>query len=180
MEFIEENLLPCPCCGSKVKYFPMSHRINNMYSRNTIICPKCELKMENTSNLKLFMAWNTRKPIEQIIEKLREEANECYYDVWENTDMDNYEVGRERGYDNSIDIILETLKPKYTGYKDCEGKPIYIGDIVEEGCNGLKTKVVWNKDRNSFWLEGLGEGYSIENADVEWTVIESYRDKEEE
>ena len=64
MEFIEENLLPCPCCGSKVKYFPMSHRINNMYNKNTIICPKCELTMENTSNLKLFRAWNSRKPIE--------------------------------------------------------------------------------------------------------------------
>ena len=37
MEFIEENLLPCPCYDSKVKYFPMSHRINNMYNKNTII-----------------------------------------------------------------------------------------------------------------------------------------------
>ena len=64
MEFIEENLLPCPCCGLKVKYSPMSHRINNMYNKNTIICPECELTMENTSNLKLFRAWNSRKPIE--------------------------------------------------------------------------------------------------------------------
>ena len=71
------------------------------------------------------------------------------------------------------DIVpLQVTEEGYpTGYVDSKNKEICVGDIVTEGCNGLTAKVVWNKERNSFWLEGLGEGYDIENANVEWTII---------
>lgn len=60
-----------------------------------------------------------------------------------------------------------------TGFCDCHGKPIYVGDTVYEGCNGLVSTVEWNPGRGSFWLNGLGEGYGIENAHIEWEVLYS-------
>lgn len=69
-----------------------------------------------------------------------------------------------------------------TGHFDAEGNLIQIGDIVYEDCNGLTAEVVWNPERASFWLKDLGEGYGIEDSDVEWNIVRKYNeiDKEEQ
>ena len=64
-------------------------------------------------------------------------------------------------------------KGTFTGHYDCEGIPIYVGDIVVEGCNGNKAEVIFDEKRGALWLKGLEEGYGIENSDVEWEVVES-------
>lgn len=56
----------------------------------------------------------------------------------------------------------------FTGFYDANNTPIYVGDIVKEGCNGLVAKVIIDFEKG-YWLEGLGEGYGIENSD-EWEV----------
>jgi len=61
-----------------------------------------------------------------------------------------------------------------TGFKDIYGNPIYVGDIVEEGCNGFQARVTWDYKRGSFWLQGLGEGYGIADSHIEWKIIEPY------
>ena len=75
---------------------------------------------------------------------------------------------------NQLKEKIEYSDKVYTGHNDCNGNPIYVGDIIKEGCNGLEAPVVWNNKRGSYWLEGLGEGYGIENAEIEWSVIKSY------
>lgn len=62
-----------------------------------------------------------------------------------------------------------------TGFTDCCGNPIFLGDTIKEGCNGLTSKVVYNKKRGAFWLDRLRDGYGIENAGIEWTVINSVK-----
>ncbi len=64
-------------------------------------------------------------------------------------------------------------KGTFTEHYDAEGIPIYVGDIVVEGCNGLKAEVVFDKEKGALWLKGLGEGYGIENSHIEWDVVES-------
>ena len=64
-------------------------------------------------------------------------------------------------------------KGTFTEHYDATGVPIYVGDIVVEGCNGFKAEVVYDKKRSSLWLKDLGEGYGIENSHIEWEVIES-------
>lgn len=59
----------------------------------------------------------------------------------------------------------------FTGYYDHNNKPIFVGDTIKEGCNGLVSTVEWNGKRSSFWLKGLGEGYGIENSHIEWDKI---------
>ena len=67
-----------------------------------------------------------------------------------------------------------------TGHFDREGNLIQVGDIVYEGCNGLTAEVVWNPEKASFWLKGLGEGYGIEDSDVEWNIIQKYNENDKE
>lgn len=77
-------------------------------------------------------------------------------------------------------ILAYLTKSKYeytpseyicTGHTDTNGTPIYVGDVVKEGCNGLVAKVVLDFEKG-YLLEGLGEGYGIENAHIEWEVQE--------
>lgn len=68
------------------------------------------------------------------------------------------------------------MNKTYTGHHDTNGNPIYVGDTIKEGCNGLVSTVEFNVKRGSFWLKGLGEGYGIENAEIEWENIDSSAD----
>lgn len=69
-----------------------------------------------------------------------------------------------------------------TGHFDAEGNLIQVGDIVYEDCNELIAEVIWNPERASFWLKGLGKGYGIEDSDVDWHIVQKYNaiDKEEQ
>ena len=61
--------------------------------------------------------------------------------------------------------------PNYTGHMDSLGNPIFVGDVVKEGCNGLVAEVEFNKERGAYHLKGLGEGYGIEDSEIEWEVV---------
>lgn len=63
-------------------------------------------------------------------------------------------------------------KGRNTGFKDCNGKEILVGDKVYEGCNGLTSTVVWDPTNGTYKLDGLGD-YYIKDASIEWEVIES-------
>lgn len=58
-----------------------------------------------------------------------------------------------------------------TGKKDFDGRKIWEGDVVYEGCNGFVREVVWDAERCTYVLNGLGEGYDISVASSEWEVI---------
>lgn len=63
------------------------------------------------------------------------------------------------------------MNNNFTGHYDVNGKPIFIGDTILEGCNGLISSVEFNKERGAYWLKGLGDGYSIEDSSIEWEKI---------
>ena len=67
----------------------------------------------------------------------------------------------------------------FTGHYDNTGNPIFVGDTVYENCNGLVAKVELNKERGAYWLAGLGDGYGIEDSNVDWKVLdpEEVKDK---
>ena len=61
---MQNKLLPCPFCSSEVKW-----------RSGAIVCDKCNLEFRKTPNAELNInAWNTRKPMERIVEQL-----ECLY-----------------------------------------------------------------------------------------------------
>ena len=63
------------------------------------------------------------------------------------------------------------MNNNFTWHYDVNGKPIFLGDTIIEGCNGLISSVEFNKERGAYWLKGLGDGYSIENSSIEWEKI---------
>lgn len=69
--------------------------------------------------------------------------------------------------------MIHTRKGYDTGFKDCHGKKIHVGDKIVEGCNLLVSTVCWDKEQGTYKLKGLGD-YYISDADVEWTVIETF------
>lgn len=69
-----------------------------------------------------------------------------------------------------VEVISETVG-QYTGCEDNQGEEIFEFDIVEEGCNGLINVVVWDKEAGTYKLKDFGEGYTIENAHIEWKII---------
>ena len=64
----EIKLLPCPFCGGEV-YFPT-------ITKTFIVCKSCGFETEYTEDTEwLVNTWNTRKPIENIVEQLEEHFN---------------------------------------------------------------------------------------------------------
>ncbi len=76
--------------------------------------------------------------------------------------------------------IQGTYEKSFTGHYDNTGKPIFVGDTVYEGCNGLVAKVEFNQERGAYWLAGLGDGYGIEDSNIEWKILDPEEVKEKE
>ena len=76
--------------------------------------------------------------------------------------------------------IQGTYEKIFTGHYDNTGKPVFVGDAVYESCNGLVAKVEFNQERGAYWLAGLGDGYGIEDSNIEWKILnpEEVKDKE--
>lgn len=101
------KLLPCPCCNARVKYYQPSHHMEHFINKHTIVCPKCELRMENTSWVKLFTNWNNRKPIDIVLQKIKKEEL-CSQKGLDNAIADsikNTKYGEVRGYNTSYNIL---------------------------------------------------------------------------
>ena len=95
-----DKLLPCPFCGDEVEFHPQEHHMNNFWNKNTIYCPTCDFMMEETSWFLLFKKWNTRKPMERIVEQLEKLADEANDNMYE-----SYYDGKEDGIRESIEIV---------------------------------------------------------------------------
>ena len=60
-----------------------------------------------------------------------------------------------------------------------KGRRIFEDDVVEEGCNGLVGVVIRDDSLYSHRLKDFGEGYTIEDAHIEWVVIGNIHDNPE-
>ena len=61
----EIKLLPCPFCGGEAKW-ATEHK-------HWIICKRCQSESDYYENSDdALKAWNTRKPMEEIVERLEE------------------------------------------------------------------------------------------------------------
>ena len=76
------------------------------------------------------------------------------------------------------EVIPETVG-QYTGLEDSNGKKIFEGDIVKEGCNGLIGVVVWCNSLGTYRLANFGEDYAIKEAPFEWEIISNIHDNPE-
>ena len=98
----EIKLVPCPICNGKAN-------IENVFGRNGVICEDCDLmyrgKYEESVE-EVVKKWNTRKPMESILKKLRKkEELEVVAGV-----KGSLEEARLDGYVKGIKKAIEVVK----------------------------------------------------------------------
>lgn len=97
----DKKLLPCPFCGGEARF--------STEDGNWINCKSCGAETDYFEQREeAIKAWNTRVPMQKIVERLEEEVNSWgkVYNVIKNRGYtDDYTVGAYDGYRNSVTIV---------------------------------------------------------------------------
>ena len=97
----EIKLLRCPFCGGEAELLKGQCEIDNY-----VMCLECrsKTKLYNTK-ASAIKAWNTRKPLQNIVERLEEQAEECRKYWQEFDDEDSF--GGMNAYCYAVKIVKE-------------------------------------------------------------------------
>ena len=97
----EIKLLPCPFCGGEAEirhYEDYTKDFASVY-KYYVECTECKAQSNMKANMEdIIKDWNTRKPMDRIVEKLEELDDDCgcgKNDVWK-----AIEIERGVRYDN--------------------------------------------------------------------------------
>lgn len=102
---ISKQLAKCPLCGGEAK---IDKTITNTVSVECTVChasSRIILCTEGDIEQKAIEAWNTRKPIENMLERLEEQAEECRKYWQEFDDEDSF--GGMNAYCDAVEIVKE-------------------------------------------------------------------------
>lgn len=77
-----DKLKPCPFCGGNAKVRETGYRKwDGSHRRFYIVeCECCTVNIENDKKEEAITSWNTRKPMDRIVEQLEEEQGKIYKD----------------------------------------------------------------------------------------------------
>lgn len=105
----DKRLLPCPFCGGEAVLTKGLCELDNY-----IVCVSCRTRTKffNTKG-SAITAWNTRKPMERILERLEEYRDDFVDDIYEELrdDSDNLRANRIIGrFDEAIRIVKEEME----------------------------------------------------------------------
>lgn len=112
---MSETLLRCPFCGGEAK---IDKTIANTVSVECTVChasSRMILCTEGDIEQKAIEAWNTRKPMQNIVERLEEEYHEIdksKKESYENGDWERFDMftNLNRGIYKSIAIVNTIVK----------------------------------------------------------------------
>lgn len=88
-----DKLLPCPFCGGEAIKVPFTWAC--ISDECTIECTMCGARTTVLHEEDAIKQWNTRKPMERIVEQLENHKN-CYEKVIGQVIVDNYDINLER------------------------------------------------------------------------------------
>ena len=100
-----KTLRKCPFCGGEAK---IDKTITNTVSVECTVChasSRIILCTEGDIEQKAIKAWNTRKPMQNIVERLEEQAEECRKYWQEFDDEDSF--GGMNAYCYAVKIVKE-------------------------------------------------------------------------
>lgn len=96
------KLKRCPFCGGEAEL----RDTGTVHSYYWIYCKDCGCKQPCSIHLEsVINTWNTRKPIERILERLEEESNNSINDF--DRTRDYYHDGKADGFERAIRIVRE-------------------------------------------------------------------------
>ena len=93
------ELKKCPFCGGEAK-------TSRVFGRAGVVCMECDANIRmylDASMEEAIQAWNTRKPVEDVVEALEEER------TYEDVSNDEMSCGAFNAYTNAIKIVKEHL-----------------------------------------------------------------------
>jgi Lar family restriction alleviation protein len=98
-----DKLRECPFCGGEnVGVFSWNPPFR--FTKYSVHCYDCHFGLYEVDNKEdAIKAWNTRKPMDRIVEQLEEEKNHCCVGSYE--DYDPYEDGRFETYEEVIALL---------------------------------------------------------------------------
>lgn len=91
----EIKLLPCPFCGVEL------HKHHRYYHHEINGCLFDDYEFFEED----FEKWNTRKPMQEIVERLEEEKDSCYKE-WLETPL-SYEYGKYKESKRICELVKE-------------------------------------------------------------------------
>ena len=97
-----EKLKKCPFCGGEVRFATEEG--------NWILCPKCGAESDYFDRKEeAITAWNTRKPMERIVERLEETKGKDIVFCPPRTNNKTAMLGQRIGLDRAIIIVKEEM-----------------------------------------------------------------------
>ena len=104
----EIKLLPCPFCGGEAELVRQHSGVSDKIYIVSCKNEECEASLGHFCESKemAIESWNTRKPMERIVTKLKEARAECKELQRSTTDAYGY-MKMKRGIDCGIDIVKE-------------------------------------------------------------------------
>lgn len=99
---MNKKLKPCPFCGGEAKLFLDESR----YYKSQVYCKKCGVRTNREHIPEIAVTtWNTRKPIDKVVEQLEEKSFKDYY-----YNESVYETKYLIWKDKAIEIVKGGLK----------------------------------------------------------------------
>ena len=115
----ETKLLPCPFCDGEAEFYRTTTRQNFRWSDCVgVRCKTCgasygtvlydaRIHANDEEYYEAEKAWNTRKPLERIVERLEEAINYVNEAAMTADEADFYPLGKESGIMDAIKIVKE-------------------------------------------------------------------------
>lgn len=104
----DTKLFPCPFCGGEAEFIMTGYvgifgSMFNSCQDGYVICKQCGIKQPTLSKIDAIKSWNTRKPMERIVEQLERLELEQKQE-WEKM-YNLYTLGQKNAYKKAIEIV---------------------------------------------------------------------------
>lgn len=96
----DERLKPCPFCGGEATFIGNTRTIKCKCCGGAFVCTNPII-----TALEVAAAWNTRKPMERIVERLEQRKNFYETRMGEGISRDLEDWGSVKSYEDAIDIV---------------------------------------------------------------------------
>lgn len=113
------KLLPCPFCGGGTYTYTATYVENGLKRKSWLVhCKKCALNYPTSKNkcfteAEAIKKWNTRKPMQEIVERLEDSAKRCHYSEEEFKDsvvkvpLSEKWFSKACSYEYAIEVVKE-------------------------------------------------------------------------